>query len=123
MKRAFTSISLSLIFKGTFYKVVVACQEVNSIKEKNICFPIPSTKTRKKLRTKKLCGNDGMNVDFVRELELCDKDGDDDRRVVRIDTSLDVGAMPFRQRMTWNFFDRQPKTNFMTNLQEISQKC
>ena len=95
-------------FKGTFYKVVVACQEVNSIE--NIFFPIPSTKTHKKLRTKKLCGDDAMNVDFVRELELCDEDGDDDRRVVRIDASLDVGAMPFRQRMTWNFFDRQPKT-------------
>ena len=63
-----------------------------------------------------------MNVDFVRELELCDKDGDDDRRVVRIDTSLDVGAMPFRQRMTWNFFDRQPKTNFMTKIMTMIKK-
>ncbi len=50
-----------------------------------------------------------MNVDLVRELELCDEDGDDDRRVVRIDTSLDVGTVTFRQRMTRHFFDRQPE--------------
>ncbi len=48
-----------------------------------------------------------MNVDFVRELELRDEDRDDDRRVVRIDTSLDVGTMTFRQRMTRHFFNRQ----------------
>jgi len=50
-----------------------------------------------------------MDVDLVWELELYDEDGDDDRWVVRIDTSLDVGTVTFRQWMTRHFFNSQPE--------------
>ena len=48
-----------------------------------------------------------MYVDLVRELEVADHHGDDDRRVLPIDAALDVGTVTLRQRVTRHFFDCQ----------------